>query len=96
MSLAWRIDEGTVINLRDYDTEAKDKSIERDDAKQKFDALTNELSEMQELLAASQQKSMLIVLQGMDTSGKDGTIRHVFSSVNPQGCQVHSFKEPTP
>jgi PPK2 family polyphosphate:nucleotide phosphotransferase len=47
------------------------------------------------MLAAAQRQSMLIILQGMDTSGKDGTIRHVFSRVNPQGCYVHSFKEPT-
>src|SRR5208337_475246 len=49
-----------------------------------------------ELLAASQQHGILIVLQGMDTAGKDGTIRHVMSGVNPQGCDVHSFKIPGP
>jgi len=96
MSLVWKIDEGTSLNLKDYDTEAKDKSIERDEVKQKFEHLNEELSELQELLAAAQLHSMLIVLQGMDTSGKDGTIRHVLSHVNPQGCQVHNFKEPTP
>ena len=57
--------------------------------------LSDELSELQELLTAAQQQSLLVVLQGMDTSGKDGTIRHVLSHVNPQGCDVHSFKEPT-
>ncbi len=46
-------------------------------------------------MAAAQHHSLLMILQGMDTSGKDGTIRHVFSHVNPQGCNVHSFKEPT-
>jgi PPK2 family polyphosphate:nucleotide phosphotransferase len=50
----------------------------------------------QELLAASHQYGILIVLQGMDTAGKDGTIRHVMSGVNPQGCDVHSFKVPGP
>ena len=54
------------------------------------------LAEAQELLAASQEYGMLIVLQGMDTAGKDGTIRHVMSGVNPQGCSVHSFKVPSP
>jgi PPK2 family polyphosphate:nucleotide phosphotransferase len=53
------------------------------------------LDELQELLYASQSKALLIVLQGMDTAGKDGTIRHIFSGVNPQGCQVASFKVPT-
>ena len=53
------------------------------------------LDDLQELLYASQSKALLIVLQGMDTAGKDGTIRHIFSGVNPQGCQVASFKVPT-
>src|SRR5208337_1849438 len=55
-----------------------------------------ELFAAQELLAASHQYGILIVLQGMDTAGKDGTIRHVMSGVNPQGCDVHSFKIPGP
>ncbi|HTV09459.1 MAG TPA: polyphosphate kinase 2 family protein [Candidatus Aquilonibacter sp.] len=53
------------------------------------------LDELQELFYAAQSKALLIVLQGMDTAGKDGTIRHIFSGVNPQGCQVASFKVPT-
>src|ERR1700759_2498097 len=53
------------------------------------------LSDLQEVLYAGQQKAVLIVLQGMDTAGKDGTIRHIFSGINPQGCQVASFKVPT-
>jgi PPK2 family polyphosphate:nucleotide phosphotransferase len=54
------------------------------------------LARLQEVLYAGQQKAFLIVLQGMDTAGKDGTIAHIFSGVNPQGCQVASFKPPTP
>ncbi len=54
------------------------------------------LAELQEVLYAGQQRSVLIVLQGMDTSGKDGTIRHIFSGINPQGCGVTAFKVPTP
>jgi len=53
------------------------------------------LAEAQELLAASHEKGILIVLQGMDTAGKDGTIRHVMAGVNPQGCEVHGFKVPS-
>jgi len=52
------------------------------------------LAEAQEIFAASRQYGMLIILQGMDAAGKDGTIRHVMSGVNPQGCAVHSFKVP--
>lgn len=53
------------------------------------------LTESQELLAASRDYSVLIILQGMDTAGKDGTIRHVMSGINPQHCAVHSFKIPS-
>lgn len=54
------------------------------------------LEALQEVFYASQKKALLIVLQGMDTAGKDGTIRHIFSGINPQGCEVSSFKVPTP
>ena len=53
------------------------------------------LAEAQELLAASHENGILIVLQGMDTAGKDGTIRHVMAGVNPQECEVHGFKVPS-
>jgi PPK2 family polyphosphate:nucleotide phosphotransferase len=55
-----------------------------------------QLAALQEIFYASQQKALLIVLQGMDTAGKDGTISHIFSGVNPQGCDVSQFKQPTP
>src|SRR3984957_17425987 len=55
-----------------------------------------QLAELQEVFYASGKKALLIVLQGMDTAGKDGTIRHIFSGINPQGCDVASFKVPTP
>ena len=95
MALAWKIDEGTTVKLKDYSPDYKDTHVDHDSAQDTQTHLDNELSKLQELLAAAQHHSMLIVLQGMDTSGKDGTIRHVFTSVNPQGCEVHSFKAPT-
>jgi PPK2 family polyphosphate:nucleotide phosphotransferase len=55
-----------------------------------------QLADLQEVFYASQKKALLIVLQGMDTAGKDGTIRHIFSGINPQGCDVAAFKVPTP
>jgi PPK2 family polyphosphate:nucleotide phosphotransferase len=54
------------------------------------------LAKLQEVFYASQTHGLLIVLQGMDTAGKDGTISHIFSGINPQGCDVTSFKTPTP
>jgi PPK2 family polyphosphate:nucleotide phosphotransferase len=55
-----------------------------------------DLNKLQEVLYAGQKRSVLIVLQGIDTAGKDGSIRHIFSGINPQGCDVTSFKVPTP
>ena len=95
MALAWKIPAGSSVKLKDYDPDYIDKHSDHKAAEQELLDLNNELSSLQELLFASQHQSMLIVLQGMDTSGKDGTIRHVLSHVNPQGCKVHSFKEPT-
>jgi len=57
--------------------------------------LHKQLYSLQNLFYAEGKHSLLIILQGMDTSGKDGTIRHVFSCVNPQGCNIKSFKSPT-
>ena len=59
-------------------------------------AILFKLDKMQELLFASSKRALLIVLQAMDTGGKDGTIKHVMREMNPQGCRVASFKEPTP
>src|SRR5438552_2716316 len=56
--------------------------------------LVAELSMLSNRLWAEARRSLLLVLQGLDASGKDGTIRHVFTGVNPQGCRVHSFKAP--
>jgi PPK2 family polyphosphate:nucleotide phosphotransferase len=55
-----------------------------------------QLADLQDVFYASEKKALLIVLQGMDTAGKDGTISHIFSGINPQGCDVASFKVPTP
>lgn len=55
----------------------------------------HEMSSLQSLLYASNQYSLLLIFQGMDASGKDGAIKHVMSGVNPQGCQVFSFKHPS-
>ncbi len=93
--LLWKVKEGASVKLKDYDPSYVEKGIERAAAESELLKLGDELSELQELLAAAQHQSLLVILQGMDTSGKDGTIRHVFARVNPQGCNVHSFKAPT-
>jgi polyphosphate kinase 2 (PPK2 family) len=68
----------------------------KDEAKEQLAALLEELSSLQEHLYAEGKRSVLLILQGLDASGKDGTIRHVFTGVNPQGCRVTSFKAPSP
>jgi PPK2 family polyphosphate:nucleotide phosphotransferase len=69
---------------------------DKDEGKKRHVDLLEELTSLQERLYAEGKRSVLLVLQGLDASGKDGTIRHVFTGVNPQGCRVTSFKAPTP
>jgi PPK2 family polyphosphate:nucleotide phosphotransferase len=95
MNHVWKLDSGSKVTLKDYDPGYTDTYNDHVSADLELQALSGELNELQELLAAAQKNSLLVVLQGMDTSGKDGTIRHVLSHVNPQGCFVHSFKAPT-
>ena len=71
------------------------KDYHKEAAIRETEQIRQELVELQERLYAENQRSMLVVLQGMDASGKDGLIRKVFSGLNPQGITVHSFKEPT-
>src|SRR2546427_12430670 len=95
MQLAWKVVEGSKVRLKDYDPDSIDKQTDRTLAMAEMEKLSEELGELQQLLAAAQHHSLLIVLQGMDTSGKDGTIRHVMAQVNPLGCEVRSFKGPS-
>lgn len=74
------------------DTANEDKKAGKAESKR----LRSKLIRLQELLYADGRYALLVVLQGMDASGKDGTVRHVFGGVNPQGVRVHSFKHPTP
>ena len=93
----YRIQPGHAFKLSEWD--ANDQSEFKGDkksAESQTADLVKELDRLQDLLYAEHQHKLLIVLQGMDTAGKDGTIRHVFSGVNPQGVRVASFKQPTP
>ncbi|HET7152390.1 MAG TPA: polyphosphate kinase, partial [Candidatus Kapabacteria bacterium] len=72
-----------------------DGKISEAKAKEEIDGFRKKIDKLQNLLYANKQHALLIVLQGMDASGKDGTIRHAFSSVNPQGCRVQTFKVPS-
>jgi PPK2 family polyphosphate:nucleotide phosphotransferase len=85
----------SAIKLSDISTRAP-KEFEKAKTKEEITGLLEEVSELQNLLYASGSHAILVVIQGMDASGKDGAIRNVFSSVNPQGVIVHSYKVPTP
>lgn len=91
----YRVKPGSKVRLDDLPTRS-DGGIEKADGKAQLAQLSLQLSELQELLYAEHKQKVLIVLQGMDTSGKDSTIRHVFGEVNPQGTKVFNFKQPTP
>src|SRR6187549_1091560 len=82
------------IRLKDIDTRAPE-GLDKAETKEKLVELLDELNELQNLLYASSMHSILIVIQGMDASGKDGLARKVFSRMNPQGVTVRSFKAPT-
>jgi PPK2 family polyphosphate:nucleotide phosphotransferase len=94
MSYCVRVEPGTKVDLGEIDTRT-DGGLDKREGRRRAKELYVELAELQQELYAASVNSVLIVLQGMDTSGKDGTIRNVLSGVNPQGCQVTSFKTPT-
>ena len=83
------------INLDNIDTRAP-KDLDKKEIKDKTEEILKELESLQNLLYAESKHSLLVILQGMDASGKDGAIRNVLGQMNPQGVTVHSFKVPTP
>ncbi len=84
----------TSIKLKDISTRAP-KDFDKKDTKEKLENILQEMDDLQNLLYAESKHSLLVVVQGMDASGKDGTVRNVFGKLNPQGVLVKSFKEPT-
>jgi PPK2 family polyphosphate:nucleotide phosphotransferase len=100
---ALRVEPGSTLRLKDRDTgwaQTKElKELGKDDIKARArELLDNNLAELaaaQDLLYADDRYALLVVFQAMDAAGKDGTIKHVMSGVNPQGCQVYSFKKPS-
>jgi len=83
------------INLKGYDTSFTGKFKGKEEAQQKLQDDINEMVHLQDILYASNKNGLLLIFQAMDAAGKDSTIKHVMSGVNPQGCEVYSFKSPT-
>jgi len=92
----YRIKKGNSFKLADIDPgDTASLDIEKVEAKALLAEGVKRLAKLQERLYAEHQWAILVILQGLDTAGKDGVIRHVMSGVNPQGCQVTSFKAPS-
>jgi PPK2 family polyphosphate:nucleotide phosphotransferase len=98
-----RVEPGKRIDLKDFPTNWEGPErfsmngarLSKESADELMAKSQKELARMQDVLWASNKYSLLIILQGMDAAGKDGIIKHVMSGVNPQGCEVTSFKAPT-
>jgi PPK2 family polyphosphate:nucleotide phosphotransferase len=86
---------GGEIKLSDYDPASTGPYKDKNEAQSKLAKDVEKLAELQDVLYASQKCALLIVLQGMDTAGKDSIIKHVMSGMNPQGVHVKSFKQPS-
>src|ERR1700728_1897478 len=86
---------GEKVNLKKWPTTVKPFCKSKKGYQELLEAHVEALSSMQRLLYASNRYALLLIFQGMDAAGKDGAIRHVMSGVNPQGCQVSSFKQPS-
>ncbi len=92
---AFRVAEGDKVDLKKWPTRVDPVYESKDQYKKLLDAHVAKLSSLQRLLYASNRHAVLLIFQAMDAAGKDGAIRHVMSGVNPQGCQVFSFKHPS-
>src|SRR5271166_2216242 len=91
-----RVREGDEVDLREWPTTAEPVYESKEQYHELLADHVARLSSQQQLLYASNRYAILLIFQAMDAAGKDGAIRHVMSGVNPQGCQVFSFKHPSP
>ena len=91
----FRVAPATKVDLAQWPTKLKPPYTSKERYHKLLDEYREELSDLQRVLYAHDRYAVLLIFQGMDTAGKDGAIRHVMSGVNPQGCQVFSFKQPS-
>ena len=95
LAKSYRIDNGKHFRLKDFDPADTGHWHSVDEAKEKLQKDVKRMEELQSMLYAQDRWSLLLIFQAMDAAGKDGTIKHVMSGVNPEGCEVHSFKTPS-
>ena len=91
----FRVEPGVKMDLTSQPTIGEPLCESKKKYKKRLRAHVAELRSLQRLHYASHHRALLVIFQGMDAAGKDGSIRHVMSGVNPQGCQVFNFKQPT-
>jgi len=91
----YRVRAGAKVKLKQWPTRVRSFYRSKADYARVLEQHVRELSRLQELLYAHDRYALLVIFQAMDAAGKDGAIKHVMSGVNPQGCQVHSFKQPS-
>jgi PPK2 family polyphosphate:nucleotide phosphotransferase len=90
-----RVQPGTRVKLADIDPSFKDRQESQEAAADEIEHYRKRLCDLQEMLYVERRRSLLICLQGLDAAGKDGTIRHFLSAMNPQGCTVTQFRQPS-
>jgi PPK2 family polyphosphate:nucleotide phosphotransferase len=91
----YRVDEGQKVDLKDWPTKVKPYYDSKKTYKEQLGLYKEKMTEDQNMFYAQDRYSLLLIFQAMDAAGKDGAIKHVMSGVNPQGCQVYSFKQPS-
>ncbi len=91
----FRADEGKTLNLKNHKTDFTGDYKDKTEALEDLEKNVARLAELQDVLYAQNVHALLIIFQAMDAAGKDGAIKHVMSGLNPQGCQVFSFKQPS-
>ena len=91
----FKVAHGSKVKLRKIDASFTDGHESQESAAEEIDHYQKKLRELQDLLCSERRHSVLICLQALDTGGKDGTINHVLGAMNPQGCRVASFKQPS-
>lgn len=91
----FRVAPGEGVQLKDFDPGYKGGSTDKKDALEKVAKLRDKMGELQQRLFAERKRSLLVCLQALDAGGKDGVIKHVIGCMNPDGCRVANFKEPS-
>ena len=97
ISKPYRVKDGKHFRLKDYDpADTQGMELSKEEGTELLNKSVSRMAELQSKLYAQDRWALLLIFQAMDAAGKDGAISHVMSGVNPQGCQVYSFKAPSP